>query len=288
MDHKVLNTGGVAPLVVVPGDELDELGVEHDACASIEGGGHGPGVEVGGNDVLVGVAEEALHVALRAALDLSADLLVGGGGLEPAGKVDDGDVDGGDTEGHTGELALDSGDNLGDSLGSSGGGGDDVARGSTASTPVLAGGGVNDGLGGGHGVDGGHETLLNAELVVDALDEGSKTVGGARSAGNVVGLALVVVGVDTHNNGEGIILGGGGEDNLLHATVNVSLGGLSGEENTGGLAKVLDAVLAPSNVLQEAENRSTSESSLNSPIEKSRKHLSFCVCQRGGIARLRP
>ena len=45
VDHEVLDTGGVSPLVIVPGDELDEVGVKHDACASIEGGGHGPALQ---------------------------------------------------------------------------------------------------------------------------------------------------------------------------------------------------------------------------------------------------
>lgn len=45
-----------------------------------------------------------------------------------------------DTEGHSGELAVEGGDDLADSLGGSGGGGDDVGGGATSSTPVLGGG----------------------------------------------------------------------------------------------------------------------------------------------------
>merc|ERR1719163_1491218 len=74
---------------------------------------------------------------------------------------------------------------------------------------------------------------------------GGMTVGGARRARHVVGLALVVLGVDTHDNGEGVVLGGGGEDHLLHASVSVGLGLLLGEEHPGGLAKVLHAGLGP-------------------------------------------
>ena len=249
MNHEVLDAGGVAPLVVVPGDALDEVGVEHDAGAGIEGRGGGLGLEVSGHEGLVGVAEEALHVAVGAALDLSAELLVGGGLLDAAGEVDDGHVDGGNAEGHARELALDGGDNLGHGLGGASGRGDDVAGSGTATTPVLAGRGVDDSLGGGHGVDGGHETLLDLVGVVDGLDHGGEAVGGARSARHVVGLALVVLLVHTHDDGEGVVLGGGGEDNLLGATVDVGLGGVSGEENTGGLAEVLGAGLAPADVL---------------------------------------
>ena len=52
-----------------------------------------------------------------------------------------------------------------------------------------------------------------------------------------------------HHDGEGVILGRGREDDLLDAAVNVGLGLLLSEENTGGLAEVLDAGLVPSDVL---------------------------------------
>ena len=79
-------------------------------------------------------------------------------------------------------LPLEGRDDLGDGLGGSGGGGDDVAGGGTSSAPVLLGGGVDDGLGGGHGVDGGHEGLVNAEGVVDALEARSEAVSGRARA----------------------------------------------------------------------------------------------------------
>merc|ERR1719287_36613 len=153
--HEVNDAAGVAPLVVVPGDELDEVGVKHDAGPSIEDAAAGVGLEVGGHEGLVAVAQDALHLALGLGLDDGADLLVGGLLPELAGEVDHGDVDGGDAEGHAGELALEGGDDLGHGLGGAGGG--------AAAAPVLAGGGVDHGLGGGHGVDGGHEGMMLPE-----------------------------------------------------------------------------------------------------------------------------
>ena len=44
----------------------------------------------------------------------------------------------------------------------------------------LSAGSIDSLLGGSVGMDGGHETLNNAELVVDDLGQGSKAVGGAR------------------------------------------------------------------------------------------------------------
>ena len=249
MLHEVNNTARVAPLVVVPGDELDEVGVEHDTGIGIEDGGAGVGLEVGGDEGLVAVSKDTLHLTLGLGLDGGADLLVGGGLGEAGGEVDDGDVDGGDTEGHAGELALELGDDLGDGLGGTGRGGDDVAGGGTATAPVLAGGGVDDGLGGGHGVNGSHEGLLNAELVVDGLDHGGETVGGARGARDEVLGAIVGLVVDADDNGEGVILGGGGVDDLLGATVDDGLGLLLGEEDAGGLADVVSVEGTPADLL---------------------------------------
>ena len=50
--------------------------------------------------------------------------------------------------------------------------------------PVLLGEAVNDLLGGSVGVDGGHEALDDAEVVVDDLGQRRKAVGGAGSVGH--------------------------------------------------------------------------------------------------------
>jgi hypothetical protein len=82
--HKVEDTAGVAPLlfnllaknpeklweapgkqgesaayVIVPRDQLDEVLVEGDACLSIEDGGGGVAVQVGGDNLVLGVSENS-------------------------------------------------------------------------------------------------------------------------------------------------------------------------------------------------------------------------------------
>lgn len=171
--------GGVSSLVIVPGDDLDEprgkgntgLGVK-DRCAGVAN-------EVRRDNHVLSVTEHASHGALSSCLHGGADLLIGGVLGKVDGKVNHGDIDDGDTDRHTGELAVELGDDLADGLGSAGGGGDKVAEGSTASTPVLAGGGVDGGLGGGDSVNGVHETGLNAPSVVEDLGDRGKAVGGA-------------------------------------------------------------------------------------------------------------
>jgi len=112
-------------------------------------------------------------------LEALADLLVGALLGQSDSQVDDRYVGSGDAEGHAGQLAVQLGDDLANSLGSSGGRGDDVLSGTAAAAPVLVGRAVDGLLGGGDGVNGRHEALDDAEVVVDDLGDGGQAVGGA-------------------------------------------------------------------------------------------------------------
>ena len=96
---------------------------EGNSGLGIEDGGKRAGLEVVGDDVLLGVTENTLEGGLGGELDGSLDVLVGGGLLEGAGEIDDGDILGGDTEGHTSELTVELRNDLTDGLGGTGGGG---------------------------------------------------------------------------------------------------------------------------------------------------------------------
>ena len=192
-------------------------------------------------------ADHTLELALGGSLHGLLDLVVGDGLLGAAGQVNDGDVGGGHTHGHAGQLAVQRRDDLADSLGGTGGAGDDVLSRSAATTPVLSGGTVNGLLGGGVGVDGGHETLNQAEVVVDHLGHGGQAVGGARGVGEDVDILGVGVVVDTHDV-HGGVRGGGGDDDLLGTTLQVSRGLLGGGEDTGGLDDVGSTGLGPGDV----------------------------------------
>lgn len=106
-------------------------------------------------------------------------------------------------------------------------------------------------LGAGVGVDGGHEAGLDAELLVQQLDHGGHGVGGAGTGGDdhVGSLEDVVVHAE-HNGRGGVILGRGGDQDLLGASVDVSLGLLGGGVEAGALEHVLNTVvLDPRNVV---------------------------------------
>ncbi|KAL8409443.1 hypothetical protein RB594_007758 [Gaeumannomyces avenae] len=191
--------------------------------------------------------QRTLELALRGLLQGSLDLVVCGTLLDAGSQVDNRDVGGGNAHRHARELAVELGDDLADSLGGTSAAGDDVLGSTTATAPVLARGAVDGLLGGGVGVDGGHETLDDGELVVDDLGQGSQAVGGARGVGDDVGAAVVRLLVDTHHVHGGIGRGGR-DDDLLGTALQMGAGLVDRGEDTGGLNNVLDASLLPGDV----------------------------------------
>lgn len=91
----------VAPLVVVPRDELHKVLVQRDARVRVEDRARGVAREVRRDDLLVRVREDARHRARRGLPHRRFDLVVGRALLEAHNEVHDGDVDRGHTEGET-------------------------------------------------------------------------------------------------------------------------------------------------------------------------------------------
>ena len=103
---------GVAALVVVPGDDLHEGVGQGQTGLLVEDGGTGVAQEVAGDHILVGVAQNALQLALGGGLHGLADLLIGGGLGQLGGQVDHGHVQSGDAHGDAGQLAVQLGNDL--------------------------------------------------------------------------------------------------------------------------------------------------------------------------------
>ena len=236
---------GVSPLIIVPGNEFAEFRVEHDGSARVEDGSGWVSDEILGDDWVGSVFDDTVHLSIGGLLDGIADLVPGGLFLESAGQINNGDVSGWDSEGHTCELAVEVWDDLSDSLGGTSGGWDNIWSVGSSTSWVLDGGSVDSGVGGSSSVNGGHETLLNTEVVVDDLGKWSEAVGSAGGVGDD-SLRWVVVGVvDTEDVHWGIVLGWSGEDDLLGTTFQVEVTLLFGEENTGGLADIVSAGFTP-------------------------------------------
>jgi hypothetical protein len=239
---------GIADLVIIPGDHLHKGVGQGDTGLGVEDRGVGVAQEVGGNHSLVGIIQNTLQLTLGGLLHGGADLVVGGRLLQIHGQIHHGDIQRGDTHGHTGELAVQAGNDLAHGLGSAGGAGDDIAGGGTAATPVLHGHAVHRFLGGGGGVNGGHQAVGNAEVIVQDLGHGSQTVGGAAGVGDEGHVGGVGVLIDAHDEHGGIILGGGGHHHVLGTSGDVAGGLLLGQEQARGLDDVLGADLLPGQV----------------------------------------
>lgn len=76
----------------------------------------------------------------------------------------------------------------------------EVAQGETTFATVLARGGADNSLGGGHGWDGGQDKLLDDGLVVHGLDQGARPCM-IQKAGDGVLQTIAGVMADTHDDG---------------------------------------------------------------------------------------
>jgi hypothetical protein len=94
-------------------------------------------------------------------------------------------------------------------------------------------------------VNGGHETLGDAPVVVDDLGHRGEAVRGAGGIGDIGEVGLVLGVVDTHDEDGSVVLGRSRHDDLLSAALGVSLRLLLGQVNTGALSDVLSADRAP-------------------------------------------
>ena len=88
---------GVADLVVIPANNLNEGGGELDTGVLVEDRGADVAEEVAGNYCVFGVSEDAFEFAFGSLLHSGADFVVGSGLGEVYGEVNNRYVEGGDT-----------------------------------------------------------------------------------------------------------------------------------------------------------------------------------------------
>ena len=247
VDAQLDQSVGVAPLVVVPADQLHEVVIQRNASRHIEDGRSLAGDEIRGHDLLVSPVQDTLHGPGSRFLDGRHNVVVLGRLLQTAGKVHHGHVRRGHAEGHTGQLAVHGRDHLADGLGGASRGRNNVLGSAAASAPVLAtaGGAIHSELGGRHGMHRGHQALDNAELLMHNLGQGSQAIGGAGRVGDHGVAALVVGVVHAHHVHGHRILRGCGDDHLLGAAAQVQLRLLFVGEDARGLANVLGTCRAP-------------------------------------------
>ena len=204
--------------------------------------------DVDGHDGILGVLQDALQGTFGRGLHGGVDLLGGHGLLQLHREVDHGAVGGGNAGGEAVETALELGEHEGHGTGGTGGGGDHRHGGSAGAAQILM-GKIEDLLVVGVGVNGVHVAALDAEVLQQHLGEGSQAVGGAGGVrDDVVHLGVVLVVVDAHDDGDVLVLGRAGNDDLLGAGIQVLLRQLAGLEDAGGLYDHIHTQLAPGQV----------------------------------------
>ena len=102
-------------------------------------------------------------------------------------------------------------------------------------------------------MNGGHQTALNAEAVVQDLGDGSQAVGGAAGVADD-GLASILVGVHTANEHVGLatvvtLLAGSRQNHVLGTSLEVLLSTIHGQVETGRFNDILGTNLTPGDVL---------------------------------------
>mmetsp|Transcript_21235 Transcript_21235/g.58916 ORF Transcript_21235/g.58916 Transcript_21235/m.58916 type:complete len:431 (+) Transcript_21235:244-1536(+) len=232
---KVNHTLAVAPLVVVPGNNLDHVITHDHGQSGVNGSALVHALEVSRHQGLIGHGQNVLHGASGSLTESIVHLLSEGLLLHLDNQIHNGDVGGGHTQGHTVQLALQVWQNQSHSLGCTSGGGHNVQGGSTSTAQIPV-GSIQQALVTSVRVGGGHGTLDHAELLMQHLDEGSQAVGGARGVGDDWVFVLVAIAVHTdHEGGDVRALGGGGDQHLLGAGLDVlaSAGGVN--EHAGAL-----------------------------------------------------
>src|SRR5688572_22217721 len=246
--REVHQTVGVAPFVVIPGNNLD-LVADDLGQTGVKDGRGGIADDVGGDDRSVRVGQDALpFVGLCSLLQHGVDFLDRGLPGDGDGQVGGGA--GGDryADGVAIQLALELRQDQSDGLGGTGGGGDHVDGGRACPAQVVV-RAVLQVLVCGVGVDGGHQATLDAEGLVNNLGQGAEAVGGAGGVGNdVVVFGIVQPVIHAHHDGDVLVGGGSGDQDFLGARLDVLLGCCSLGEEARGLDDDVHAQVGPRQV----------------------------------------
>mmetsp|Transcript_46805 Transcript_46805/g.105878 ORF Transcript_46805/g.105878 Transcript_46805/m.105878 type:complete len:327 (+) Transcript_46805:244-1224(+) len=249
--EQVDNPRRVAPLVVVPRDNLVEVGVERDRRARVHDARPRLAHKVL-RDYRVGRdPQNSAHVAPMArgapkACEVGEEMGRVHGVARPHRQVDHRHVRRRHPDGHARELALEGGEHLPHRLGRARRGRDEVGEGAPPRAPVFAAARacVHRRLRPGGAVDRSHESFDDSELVVDGLCERRQAIRRAARHRHHRVLRSVVLGmVHPHDQHRGVVLGGGGDNDLLRAPLGPQVErrlGRGGEHPSG-----LDHILGP-------------------------------------------
>mmetsp|Transcript_21956 Transcript_21956/g.39853 ORF Transcript_21956/g.39853 Transcript_21956/m.39853 type:complete len:351 (-) Transcript_21956:47-1099(-) len=244
---KVQNTVGVSSLVIIPRNELDKVIRQGNTRLLVKDGRVSVTNEIRRHNIVIVISKNTSHFPLGCLFDGCTDCLVRSALFQASRQVDNRDIDSWHAERHSGKLSVEFRNDLTDGLGSTSRGRNDVVTSSASSTPVLLRWSIDSLLSGSDGVNSCHETLSQAEFVIDNLGKRGKAVGGARSVGYDIHGILVQLVIDSHDK-HGCICGRSRDDNLLGTSIKVLSSLFQGSENTSRFDNIISSDIAPLDV----------------------------------------
>ena len=274
---KLAESVGVTPLIIIPGDNLNEFRAHLDSSVSVEDGRSRVAHEVRRDNGIFGVAKDVLEVGLGSFTHLVLDIIIGSILVKSDSEIDDRDVGGGNAEGHAGKLTVELRDDFTDSLGGTSGSGDNVGTSGTSSSPVLSslGRSIDSELVHGDSMDSSHKSFSNSPVVVENLSYRGKAVSGARSVRDNVHAALVLLVVNSHDEHRGGITGGARNNSFLGSSIQVKSSSVGLGENTGRLANEVSSVLSPGDVTRVLLVSDSNEVSIDGDTTISLLNITF-------------
>src|SRR5271165_1869069 len=238
---------GVAPLVVVPRDDLEHRAVQHGRQLRVDDRREGRCDDVARDDRVLGVLHERRErTAAGGRLERPVYLLDASLALALDSEIDDRPRGDGSAHREAVQLALQRRDHETDRLRSSRRGRDQVDRRGARAAQVFV-GEVLQALVGRVRVDRRHQPVPDADGVVDDLGHGRQAVGRARGVrDHVVAIAVIhLVEVDPQDDGRVGILGRCRDDHLLGTLREVHGGAVAVGEPPGRLDHDVDAQIPP-------------------------------------------
>src|SRR6185369_7981982 len=183
--NEVDHAAGVAPLVVVPRDHLQEVAVQHLGQQGIDDAAVGIAQHIARNHGILGVGQDALEFAFGRGFQCGVDRFRGGGFVQNGDEIDYRNIRGGDAHRITVQFTFEFGEDEADGLGGAGGGRNHVDRGGAGTAKIFV-REVEDLLIVRIAVDRGHRAFLYTEALVDDLHDRREAVGSAGGVGNDV------------------------------------------------------------------------------------------------------
>ncbi len=249
---KAHHLAGEGVFVVVPRGDFHEgliTGRDEHGEGGVEDGAFGPAEDVGGDDLFIVVAEDALELAVGGVFEGGVDLVDGHVLLKEKGAVADRAIGDRNADGVAVELAIEFGDDFADGLGGASGGRDDVG-GAGAGAADVAASEIEDALIVGVGVDGGHGASDDAEFVVEDLHHRSEAVGGAAGAGDDGLIGGELIAVDAIDVGRDVFgRRRGGDDDAFGTVLHMDVAVLVALQAAGALQDDVDAIVFPGKIV---------------------------------------